>query len=172
MKSSLSKFLPCSSITEMRVLLVVFVCFNTCVLAQTDKTIGTAQLKLRTELLKSYKPSGILVGVKDHHYDSDRKIRIGDERPIVVSTSVFNEVGTAITSVYNISNRLTGIKIGNQNKQGINLNSNVGIKGWEANAVGSFSKKRSSTFNLSYQYSVENLLMQGLGHRVRFVTNF
>lgn len=156
----------------MRLLLVVFVMFSASAFAQTDTTAIKFQGKQQPELISGYKPNRIIVGIKNHQHGIDRKIRLTADQSIVVSNSVINEVGTAFTNVYNIKNRLAGIKLGNQRKRGINLTSNVGLKGWEANAVGSFSKKRGSTFNLNYQYSVENMLMQGLGHRLRFVTNF
>lgn len=124
------------------------------------------------EFLKGYRPNMILVGNQPSKEVGGRRIILGNDKPIFVSNTVFKEVGNAVTSVYNIRNRLAGIKLGDQKKQGINLTSNVGLKGWEANAVGSFSKRRGTTFNIKYQYSVEDMLMRGMGHRLRLVTNF
>lgn len=153
----------------MKVSILLFLLLiSTTAFAQTD----TTAIKSQPELFTLYKPNPIIVGIKKHQFGTDQKIRLSAERPIFVSNSVFNEVGTAVTNIYNINNRLAGIKVGNQNKQGVNLTSNVGLKGWEANAVGSFSKRRGSTFNLKYQYSVKDMLMNGMGHRLRLVTNF
>lgn len=155
-----------------RALTIVLLLFSVCVFAQHDslqqKTLAVSQ----PQHFKGYQSNRIVIGNGKEAIDVNRKLLLSDHRSIVVSNTVFKEVSTAVNGIYNINNRLAGIKVGNQNKQGVNLTSNVGLKGWEANAVGSFSKRRGSTFNLKYQYSVEDMLMNGMGHRLRLVTNF
>ncbi len=89
-----------------------------------------------------------------------------------LSTSVVKEVEVAFTSLYNIQNKVVGLRIGDRKKRTLDLSSRVGVKGWETKAMGSFSRKRNSTFDLNYRFSLEDMLMNGNGHRLMLITKF
>ena len=90
----------------------------------------------------------------------------------VVPSTAISDIGNTFSDVYRIRTKVAGFNVGNPKKQSLSLMSNVGLKGLELKAVGSFSKKRGSTFNFNYKFSVEDMLMNGSGHRLRLITEF
>lgn len=100
-------------------------------------------------------------------------IKLSDlNRPIRVSGTFIKEVESAVKGLYNIENKVVGIKLGNKKRQFLNLTNHVGMKGWETKATGMLSKKQGSTFDLNYRYSVEDMIMNGNSHRLMFITKF
>ncbi len=90
----------------------------------------------------------------------------------MVSDSVLNELGTAVGGMHNMRIKVVSLQVGNRKNHSLNIMSNVGLKGWEAKAVGSLLRKSTSTINFHYQYSFEDLIMNGMGHRFRLVKEF
>lgn len=137
-------------------------------MAQTEFGIRQADKFNQTNL----KENQILVGTSSLRTSSAQRLLTKPSNSISVSTSVLNEVGTAFTSLYNIQNQLLSLKVGNRNNKFLDFRSRIGAKGWEAKAVGSFSKKRPSTFDLNYRFSLEDMLVTGQGHRFMLITKF
>ena len=159
--------LPIMSARAVR-LLLIFLLSGLSSMAQTESGIRQADKFNQTNL----KENQILVGTSSLRTSSAQRLLTKPSNSISVSTSVLNEVGTAFTSLYNIQNQLLSLKVGNRNNKFLDFRSRIGAKGWEAKAVGSFSKKRPSTFDLNYRFSLEDMLVTGQGHRFMLITKF
>ena len=122
----------------------------------------------KTEIYNRFSENRIVVGSNL----KPKQIAFNTIQKPSVSTSLVKEVEVAVTSLYNIQNKVVGLRIGDRKKRMLDLSSHVGVKGWESRATGSFSRKRDSTFDLNYRFSLEDMLMNGNGHRLMLITKF
>lgn len=93
-------------------------------------------------------------------------------KEILIVGSAIDQFGTTFAGLYEMQTKLVMLNIGNQKLQGVRLISNVGLKGWEAKAIGTFPKRQGLNFNLQYQYSFEDLILNGTGSRIKLVKEF
>ena len=141
-------------------------------LAQGKTEAPAPKASGHTQTLGGWRENRITVGSGSAIAKPSAPIVLTPSRSIRVSESVLSEVGTTVMGLYNIRTNVVKLRIGDGKKQRLNLAGNVGLKGWEAKAVGAFSKKPGTTFNLQYQYSFEDLIMNGMGHKLRLIKEF
>ncbi len=155
----------------MKFLTFGFLLLTSCVWGQSKSTEGFQRSVGRIYTGKAIVENRIVV--KPSKTGQPRPINLnGKNRPIRVSATVANEIETAAKGLYNIENKVVDIKIGNQKRNILGLTSHVGMKGWETRATGMLSKKRGSTFDFNYRFSVEDMFKNGMGHRLMWITKF
>jgi hypothetical protein len=99
-------------------------------------------------------------------------IQLNKPQRIRVNGSVVEEVEYAFKKLYNIENELINIRVGSRKRQFLNLTTNIGIKGWETSASAKLYRKAKNRFDIQYRFSVEDMLMNDLGHRIMLSTKF
>jgi len=155
----------------MKSLTVGLLLIATATSAQTKLSRLNQPAATKAEFSKVFSEDRIVISERESSKMSS--IKLNDlNRPIRVSSTVIKEVETAVKGLYNIENKVVGIRLGNKKRQFLNLINHVGVKGWETKATGMLSKKRGSTFDLNYRYSVEDMILNGNGHRLMFITKF
>ena len=153
----------------MKWLMIVIVLFGSAAFGQSNPILHLDKSRAITPRMLSN--SRILIG--NSQTKKANPIRLSDTGgPINVSGTILKEIEFAAKRLYNIENKVVAIKLGDRKKQFLNLTNHVGLKGWETKATGMLSRKRGSTFDLNYRYSVEDMFMNGMGHRLMFTTKF
>lgn len=123
-------------------------------------------------VLKTLKGNRLVVGQQHIPTASVSAILSKPTSSISVSGSMISEVGHSIAEVYNINNKVVGLRLQDRNHRGLSVTSNAGLKGWEAKAVGRYADRPGSTIAIQYRYSLEDLILNGMGHSVKMVKKF
>jgi hypothetical protein len=126
----------------------------------------------KARLLYNFGGNQIIIGRNTDLTNTAFRLGHNPLKDILVSGSVIDEVGTTFAGMYEMQTKLLRIKIGKKKNQSLKLISNVGLKGWEAKAIGSFPKRQGLNFNIQYQYSFEDLIINGTGNRITLVKEF
>lgn len=100
------------------------------------------------------------------------KILENSSPEIVISQSTIAEIGESIAEVYDINNEVLSLRMSDHDRRGLFLSTKIGLKGWEAKAVGRFSQVPNGTIDFKYRYSLEEYFITGVGHRLTVVKKF
>lgn len=145
---------------------------STATFAQVDAKLDNRSVDAKPGIRQSLNVNSIRVNPSNSRNVPSPRLATNPKGSISVSTSVLKEVENVFTGLYDTRTKVVGLSAGGQSKGKLNFVSNVGLKGLEAKAIGAFSRKRGSMFNVDYRYSLEDEFMKGMGHSIRIGTRF
>ncbi len=167
-ESVLLPMMPLRSIPLVFVLLLVGVAVN----GQNEMQTRPEVAAVPGYMLKHWTLNKIQLGTYDLPASKPRTLLNRPAGTISVSGSMLDEFGDVFIGMYSMSTKVIEFKVRDRDVKRFAFKGSLGLKGGEAKMVGLLSKKTGSTINLQYQYSLEDLLLNGTGHSVKVVKEF